>query len=154
LNAGRYRRSWRSRTTGLALLALVGCGQDLTAPPPPCDDAPVLTAGATATGVLGTGDARWGGAFIQYWAVHTPVPARARISVTSTAFEPFLLLFDARGAVLHQGYDPDPAQDGLRKAVLDAALDTGCTLVGVSSWRAGTAGAFAVSLSWGDLAAP
>jgi hypothetical protein len=151
LTAGRFRRPWRLRTFGaVALLALVGCGQDLTSPPPACDDAPVLTADAPATGNLDAGDARWGGAFIQYWAVYAPVPAHARISMTATTFEPFLLLFDAHGAAVAQAFDPDPAQDGIRMATLEATLAGGCVLVGASAWRAGSRGSYTISLSWTD----
>jgi hypothetical protein len=118
---------------------------------PPCVDAPVLLAGPPLTGALGPGDRRRGGAFIDYYAIYPPASTTGRIQLTSTSFDPFLLLFDESGQALEQAYDPEPG-DGVRTAILIWPLERRCYLVGASSWRPDSVGGYILSVQWEDPA--
>jgi hypothetical protein len=149
VTTGRDRRPRRRWAAALVVaIAAAGCGADLTGPPPDCDAAPALQPGNPQAGTLGVGDRRWGGAFIQYWSIQPRAPGRAQVQLTTVDFEPFLLLFDGRGTVIDQAFDPEPPAAGPRTATLDRVLPGACTLVGVSSWRAQGAGSYLVSLTW------
>lgn len=109
-------------------------------------------AGVAEAAALGPGDRRWGGAYIQYWSILADAPARARVQVSSTDFEPFLLLFDEGGAVVDQAFDPEPPDDALRTVSIEAHLRAPCTLLGVSAWSREGSGSYLLSFYWADPA--
>jgi hypothetical protein len=147
--SGPPARSSARPATGtlLLLLATAGCGADPTATAPSCEAAPALAAGVERHGALGPDHLRRGGSFIQYYAIHAPRPARARVRLTAARFEPVLLLFDDAGRAIDQAYDPTPGP-GARSTELLRELAPGCHLLGATSWGREQSGEYALVLEW------
>jgi hypothetical protein len=145
------RARWPHRATCatvvfLTLVLAGGCRQDTVAVTPPCGEAPTLGPGTAVTATLGrAGDLRRGGPYIHYYTLRPTQAARYRIEMRSTALDPFLYLFDETGAVVVQSFDR-VAGGGPRSVVLEHVLEPGCHTVGASSWGAGSAGSYVLSV--------
>jgi hypothetical protein len=142
--AHRQRRTRRTLTVLLAVLAPLGCGDDGVAPLPACAAAPRLVPGQAVTTTFAPGDPRRGGAPIHYYAVLPAGEASVRISMTSGTVDPFLLLLDGGGQVIAQAFDPVPAQ--FQRAVLERRLEPGCHLLAATTWSRGLTGPYSLLL--------
>lgn len=152
LAAGSTRRRHRAVVALLPLAcAAIACAGEPTAVTPPCADTSILLAGSPLAAALGPGDRRRGGAYIDYYAIYPAGPATATVQLTSTEFDPFLILFDETGNALEQAFEPEPGS-GVRTATLTRHLDQRCYLIGASSWEADATGAYLLSLQWSDPA--
>jgi hypothetical protein len=156
LIAGRAAGSTRRRRRGFPALlvtcvATAACVGEPTASTPSCADAPVLVAGSPTTAAIEAGNERRGGAFIDYYAIYPAGPSTGRIQLTSTAFDPFLILFDETGQALAQAFDPTP-DAGVRTAILSWHMDQRCYLIGATSWAPDATGGYLISLQWVDPA--
>ena len=130
----------------IAVLA-AACGEDPTAGGPVCADQRVLTLGTPEEGVLRSGDARFAGAFIDYWALQLDEPAEVTLRMSSTEIDPLLLVFDRDGDVVAQAFQSTEPGPGVPETPsLVRAFGAGCNLIGASAYEVGDEGAYTLSV--------
>jgi hypothetical protein len=139
------RRPGRAGAILLGLALVTACRDDPAIVTPPCGQAPELVPGSTVTAALGPGDPRRAGPYIHYYTLWPATALAVRIELVSAAFEPFLYLFDASGAVVDQGYGGEPGA-GASAVAVERVLGAGCHAVGVSSWSADGTGSYLLSV--------
>lgn len=143
-------RSWSSPALAgllvVGVLLTAGCTEDPTGAPPVCGDAPRLTIGQSIDGSLSSGDRRFEGAYIDYYAILLADTTALNIRMTATDIDPFLYLFDEARAVVAQAYAANPKPSGVREtAALTGRYAPGCHLLGATSWNDAT-GAYTLRL--------
>jgi hypothetical protein len=105
----------------------------------PCDYLPLYTAGATATGSLKLTDCRLSdGTLIDFWAFDVAATSTLEISMTSSAVDAFLFLFDSAGATIAAD---DDSGDSLN-ARLRVLLGPGRYTVGANGLEPGSVGRY------------
>ncbi|MDX1673794.1 MAG: hypothetical protein R3314_03235 [Longimicrobiales bacterium] len=141
-------RTGRRLAIAAAIVAFgTACGDDATGVPLRCEDATRLQIGETVEGTLATGDARFAGAFVDYFAVHVTRSRRLMVTMASTEVDPLVLVFGDEGTVVQQAFQPVGSPPGtLETASLARAFAPGCTLLGASSWVPRAEGAYTVAV--------
>ena len=141
------RRTGR-RLAAAALVALcAACDGDATGATSRCETATRLQLGDVIEGTLATGDARFAGAFVDYYAVQVSRSRRVIVSMSSTEVDPLILVFGDDGTAVQQAFQPVGSPPGtLETASLERALAPGCNLLGASSWVPGATGAYTLAV--------
>jgi len=99
--------------------------------------------GGTSTGVLATRDCQLGdGSHIDFYNTTNTVAQWLRISMTSSAFDAFLFLFDPTGPLL--AFDDDEDNTTTNSAIRILAA-TGSYVIGANSFASGQTGQYTIS---------
>ena len=134
---------WRSALLCIAVLA--ACGDDPTAGAPVCADQRTLTVGTPVEGALLSGDARFAGAPIDYWALRLDQPARLTVRMSSAEIDPVLLVFGPDGDVAAQAFQAtDPGPGVPETPSLVRAFAAGCNLIGATTYEVDDEGAYSL----------
>jgi hypothetical protein len=149
LSAPRDAAQRRGPTAVLsaAILVLAGCGDDPVSAGLRCGIAAEVTEGAPVTGVLESGDARFAGAYMDYYTLRIATADTVTVGLVSEEFDPFIFLFDELGGVVEHALSPEDQPAGEPEtARITRLLEPGCYTVGATTWdRAGT-GIYRVSV--------
>ena len=140
LTAGTYiawATSFSSRVTGAYSLTF-------TQSPPACSSANTITLGQTVSGVLSTSDCQLGnGSYADRWEFTMASAAAATVSMTSTAFDAFLILSNSAGNVIASN---DDGGGGTNSRIVQA-LAAGTYTVWANSYTAGATGSYQLSVT-------
>ena len=133
--------------TACLLLAATACGGSPTAAVPQCGSAPGLAPGDSVDGALGTDSDRFDGAFIDYYTLDLSGPGGLRVAQSSSDFDPLVLVFDATGRIIDQGFqEVGSPPDSIETATLTRTFEAGCFLVGASVWDRGDSGDYTLTV--------
>lgn len=86
-------------------------------------------------GALLKGDARFAGAYIDYYSLQLDAPAQLTVRMSATDVSPVILVFASDGDVVAQAFlasDPGPGME--ESPSLARAFPAGCTLIGATSY--------------------
>jgi hypothetical protein len=109
----------------------------------PCNFLRPYTVGDTATGVLATRDCRLNdGSSIDFYGTTNAVAQWWRISLTSTAFDAYLFLFDTTGFPVAVSDDEDSTTTNAAIRILAAS---GPYVIGANSFFAGQTGPYSIA---------
>lgn len=130
----------------LAWLA-VACGGSTSTEPPVCGQETPVGVGITIDyEALQQGDRRFADAYIDYYSLNLPTARELNVAMTSSEFDPLLLVFLEQGDVL-QAFDSMGVDPGLPEtASLTDSLPAGCHLIGASSWQVDTTGSYILTV--------
>lgn len=135
----------RRRLTALvALLLIVGCGDDPVAPTPSCDRAPALPLGQTLVHTLDENDPNLDRAPVDYFSIRLDTPGLLVVDMSASGIDPFLLIWEEdRATPLAQAYDPT-GSGVVRTATLQIVATPGCYLIAASGWEPDTEGEYTI----------
>lgn len=145
MTAGRDAVRSRTWCALAAAFAVAGCDGDPTAADPVCGEAPAVRIDDPVAGALTRQDARFQGAYIDYYSLQLTDSTSVRITLASTDFDPFLYVFRATRppTVRAQAFDPVGKPPGEEEiAGLSQRLGPGCHLLGASTWGRGETGSY------------
>jgi hypothetical protein len=111
------------------------CGSSPTANRPACTSQPTLTVGTPVQGSLQQGDARFAGAYVDYYALELDAPAQLTVRMTATEMSPVILIFGENGDVVAQAFlatDPGPGVEQAPSLV--RVFPAACVLIGATSY--------------------
>ena len=132
----------------VALLALLGCGDDPTLVMPVCGTAPPLSFDETAEATLGPPAERLDDAYLDFYTTAIETATVVVIEMTSSEFSPLVHLFDAQGRAVAQAFDRWAVGPPETARLIDSLLP-GCYTIAASSWSPGDTGEYSIRITAG-----
>lgn len=128
----------------LIVSSLLACGEDNATQPvtDPCTTPGAITVGQTVTGALATGDCEVDGGFADIYTLAVTAPTSVAIDLSSSAFDAYLELRNASGAIITTGDDTDDTD-----ARIIRSLAAGSYRIYATSYFPGETGSYVLSVS-------